>query len=333
MKKLLLSLFSLSFIVSSKAQPTLTAANSNPILGEVSTNRSCPFMSPGPGGAAQTWNFSSATFSSSATNTMVTPASIPGSGAFVGATLASNDGSGNNAFTAVNSNTYQIVGFKAGTINIVYSNREDIMRYPLTMSNSYSDAFAATFTTTSTFYRMGASTVTADGYGTVITPAGTYTNALRVRLHQVYRDSTWIGFPYLVYYDNDEYLWYTPNIHAPVFAVYTFSNSFGSPTQQSIYLQSISTGVSENAPLASEFQVYPNPTANHLLFNFENMNESEAEAIIYTPSGIEAKRVIITKSNGNNFQLDVSDLPNGLYYSRLNMNGVLSENKKFVVLR
>lgn len=333
MKKLLLSLSVLAFTVTSKAQPTLTAANSNPVLGEISTNRNCPYMAPGPGGPAQTWNFSAATFSGTATNTMVTPASIPGGSVFVGATLASNDGSTNNGFTAVNSNTYQICGFKAGTINIVYSNREDVMRYPLTMSNSYADPFAATYTTSATFYRMGASTITADGYGTVITPAATYTNALRVRLHQVYRDSAWFGFPYLIYYDNDEYLWYTPNIHAPVLAIYTLSNSIGPATQQLIYLQSISTGVSENTALASGFNLYPNPSSGELILNLDHFNEGHVEAVIYNASGIEAKRVTIAKSLDNTFQLDVSDLPNGLYFSQLNINGTLSENKKFVVLR
>jgi hypothetical protein len=330
MKKLLLLLFPVCGAVTAIAQPTLTSANFCPVIGEIYTNRTCAYSAPGPGGASQTWNFGAVTPTAIGSTTMVAPSSISGSSVFVGATLASNDGGG-IGFTAVNSNTFQLVGVRpTPTLNIIYSNREDLMRFPFTMSNTYSDNFAATFTTSGAFYRTGASTVTADGYGTLTTPAGTYTNVLRVRLQQVYKDSTWVGFPYEIYYNNDQYLWFTPGTHNALLTVSTLSTSVGPPSQFLIYLQSISTGVSETAPLAHAFSLYPNPTADRVNFKLHNTNGAEAKAIIYNSAGIEAKQIVLS-DNINGLSLDVSDLPDGIYFVRLNVDGILSESKRFVV--
>ena len=51
MKKILLLIFPFAFSIGLKAQPTLTAANSNPLLGEVTTNKNGTYIAPGPGGA------------------------------------------------------------------------------------------------------------------------------------------------------------------------------------------------------------------------------------------------------------------------------------------
>lgn len=328
MKKLLLFLFPVCCAISGIAQPTITTANFCPVIGEIYTTRTCSYVAPGSGGASQTWNFSAVTPTATSSTTMVAPSSIPGSSIYVGATLASDDGAG-IGFIAVNTNTLQLVGARPNpTVNIVYSNREDLMRFPFTMSNTYSDDFAATFTTSGTFYRMGASTVTADGYGTLTTPAGTYTNVLRLHLQQVYKDSTWVGFPYEIYYNNDQYMWVTPGTHNSLLSISTLSTSVGPPSQFLIYLQSISTNVSEIAPLASAFSLYPNPASHNLSFNLNNIENGNVEAFIYNVSGTEIK-----KFNARESTLDISDLADGVYFAQLSVNGILSASKRFVVLK
>lgn len=326
MKKILLLLFPVCCVFTGLAQPTMTSANFCPVIGEIYTTRTCSYSAPGPGGAAQTWNFSAITPTATSSTTMVAPASIPGSGIYAGATLASNDGAG-IGFTAVNGNSLQLVGVRPNpTVNIVYSNREDLMRFPFTMSNSYSDNFAATFTTSGTFYRTGASTVTADGYGTLTTPAGTYTNVLRLHLQQVYKDSTWVGFPYQIYYNNDQYMWVTPGTHNALLTISTLSTSVGPPSQFLIYLQGTSTGISETVPLASAFSLYPNPASHNLHINFNNIKNDDLEILIYNVCGTEIKRFNAPEST-----FDISTLPDGIYFARLKIDGVLSESKRFII--
>lgn len=331
MKKFILTSLVAAAIFSAVAQPILTTANSVQNIGEIFTTRMCSFSSPGPGGASQNWNFSSVTPTAITSTSFVLPSSIPGSSIFSGATHASTDGN-SIGFYAVNTNTLQMVGTRPSpTVNMVYSNREDLMRFPFTMGNSYADNFAATFTTTNAFYRYGTSTLTADGYGTLTTPAGTFNNVLRIHLQQVYKDSAWFGMPFIINYNNDQYMWFTPGIHYALLTISTLTNSIAPTSQFLMYLQNYSADVTEMKNTTNDLSLFPNPASSELNLQIKPLAGTNTEVIIFNSSGQELKRVLFASKEGNNFSLNISDLPDGIYLAFVKQNGVLSRSVRFVI--
>ena len=241
-------------------------------------------VTPGNGGANQTWDFSAATNSGFGyQNQYVTAASTPYASSFPGANVAITDptaGSINytfitNSTNAVNFNGI-VVDFNGTAVNFPYTNPQQYFTYPLTYNGSGTDTYAGMGTVstggvTINMHRSGTITTVVDGWGTVITPVGTYTNCLRVHLRDVYRDSlVYVGLP------------------IPATITETFSNSYiyvdGSGTlaldvaqihqdttiddngtqidQLFYYLGSVSTGLSTIRPAA--LNLYPNPAVNEL---------------------------------------------------------------------
>ena len=69
-------------------------------------------------------------------------------------------------------------------------------------------------------------------------------------------------------------------------------------------------------------KVYPNPAGNYL--QISNLTLSKGPVSIYNTSGVMVKRI---QSNSGSQHVDVSDLPKGLYFVRVN-----NQNLKFIKL-
>jgi hypothetical protein len=157
MKKTLLNLLFLAFVsvnTNTYAQPTLTAAGCNPILGYSTNTASTAGFAQGPSGANQTWNFASLVSTGSNAAQYVTVASTPNATQFSTSNLAAFGG-GAYSYYNISNNAYTLNGVVApssGTV-IPYSNGEDILRFPFTFGNSYTDTWAANFTSGINFYR------------------------------------------------------------------------------------------------------------------------------------------------------------------------------------
>jgi len=80
------------------------------------------------------------------------------------------------------------------------------------------------------------------------------------------------------------------------------------------------TGIVSN--FEPTFNLYPNPTANYLHIN--NLTLSKEPVSIYNTSGVMVKRA--DTSSGTQ-RIDVSDLPKGLYFVRVN-----NQIQKFIKL-
>lgn len=65
-----------------------------------------------------------------------------------------------------------------------FSRPEDVIRFPLSFQDSYgyTSAFTSGIPGSITFEGQRTGTVEVDGYGTIITPFGTYTNVLRIKI-------------------------------------------------------------------------------------------------------------------------------------------------------
>src|SRR5690606_7715069 len=88
------------------------------------------------------------------------------------------------------------------------------LRFPFTFNNTFSDTYTGSANLGGTIIpRVGTVTVTAEGYGTLVTPAGTYQNVLKIKTEEISNPAT-------LYSENSvTYDWFQPGIHFPVLRI------------------------------------------------------------------------------------------------------------------
>jgi hypothetical protein len=339
MKKTLLKTLTVSFLAAatvSIAQPTLTATGTNPVIGNSFTYTGTGYFNPGASGAGQTWNFSTLSGTTGGASNCVSVASTPNGASFPNANIAfNNTGTSNYSYFKTSSAAYQSYGnvSSAGVV-MSNSNPEDFLRFPFAYTNSYTDPWAVTFVNGgATFYRTGNTTVTADGYGTLIIPSGTFTNVMRVHFVQNYKDSAnFGGTPYIITYTNDEYMWYSNSAHAALAATFTFSSTPGGGSSAGFYLGS-PVGIDEISGYLDGFRVFPNPVQDDLTIDF-NLIESSAYVVsIYNTLGqsvlrSESESQAIGKTS---VQMNVSELTEGIYFAEILLDNNRRISRRFVV--
>jgi hypothetical protein len=117
-------------------------------------------------------------------------------------------------------------------------------------------------------YRTGTITAVGDAYGTITLPAGTFSNALRVKYSTVIKDSSYIIAPNVIVSNTISYVWFVPNRKFPVFQITYSSSTYNGTPQYSgkfVNYNSNSTSIGVT-PISSEvqgefklYQNYPNP--------------------------------------------------------------------------
>lgn len=334
MKKTLQKLFLVAMIganMKSLAQPTITAAGCSPVIGSTSTSISNAGFPQGAAGANQTWNFANIGNTGSATSQFVSVSSTPNGVQFSNCNLAASSGGAysyySSSATALTLNG--IASPSAGPL-ITYSNGEDFLRFPFTFGNSYTDTWAATFTSGVDFFRTGSTTVTADGYGTLITPQGTFTNALRIHFVQTYHDSSSFSNGD---YTNDEYFWYKEGIKEALASTYTFSSTFSGQTNTSTggSYAGGTVGMEANT-VAASFILAPNPAQEKINVTINDKNLGQIKTKIINQLGQEVSPVEnVNNIAGNNMQFDVAHLKNGIYTLQLILEDNSVINKRFTV--
>ena len=319
------------------SQPTLTATGINTVIGESFTFNSYAsvLVSPGSAGANQTWNLSTMAGTTLAPTTVVTPSSTTYGSSFPNANMAWSTPSSGVSYFKTSSSAMQGYGIVSGTVVMSYSNPEDYLHFPFNYNNTYSDPWATQFQNGGyTFYRSGTTTVTADGYGTLITPAGTYTNVMRVHFVQVYKDSAYIGMPYVITYNNDEYMWYKEGTHYQLATVYTMTSSAGGLYNGGSYATN-GTGIEYMQELISSVNVFPNPTSDIVTIDFMLTENKEVHIQLFSP--ISQQVVVNQNTFGNQgvnaVQFDVSNLSEGIYFARISFDGNIAAARSFVIIK
>jgi hypothetical protein len=326
-KYFLLALLNLSLVTTVIAQsPVLTAANSNPFIGESFTGNGINYTNPGSGGVNQTWNFSSLTSSSTQTDIIVDATTTTNASSFPNASFATYTASNSfyNYFSATSS-ALSIEGYVYGppsNLIIPYSDPQIVLTYPFSMGSTFIDNYSGTYTSgPNTIIRTGVDTVTADGYGTLILPNGTFTNALRVLVIDNYADTTSLGAPYALF-TMTTYNWYIPGTHYQVMSLSTLTSNGGPPLAQfGTYLDANSIGTSVNDLSDADVNLYPNP-ASEKLFVQSKGNIKSLKCIDFSGQTVELK-------NENN-SIDISGLSNGIYFLDIIMENGKSVSMKFV---
>jgi len=345
MKKSLLFIFGATLFASADllAQPTLTASGSNMVVGDVFIWTTSNAVAQGNAGANQTWNLSSLSSSGTATNTAVTPGSTPYGSSFPSANVSIQAGGGTYTYYTTSASAFQYRGIApSASIETNYSNPEDYMHYPFTYNDTYTDYFVGVTTNTASpypNYRRGSTTVTADGYGTLTTPVGTFGGVLRVHFVQNYQDSSNVaGTDYITTYANDQYMWYLNGNHTSIASTFTLVTTFfGSPTTTSgaQYLNSVIVGVSENKDPGVAMAVYPNPATTSATIKVKLENNSAIEIKTLNSLGAQVLKTVLAEgmAGENELKLDIRNLPEGIYFAQVMLDGTLSSTRRFVISR
>lgn len=338
MKKGLLFVFGVAAMMqcaSVMAQPTLTVSGVSPQIGETTIAHSGSYVNPGSGGANQTWDFTALAGSQGVLAEAVAPSSTANGSLFPTATVAQTFDTSSTIYFNITASAMQNVGAYTSAA-VQYSDPEDFLRFPFTFGDSYTDTWVAAYTSSVTFDRRGTTTVTADGYGTLITPAGTFNNVLRVHFVQVYRDSADLfGTPYIVNFNNDQYMYYQDGVHTQLANSSTLTSNGGLNYTGSTYYQAGAVSNSPRQDLLSSVNLFPNPTANNLTVAFSLPKNQELNVQLFNSVGqkvFESPKANFSMGL-NQFPIDVSGLSEGIYFAKILANGEAVATKRFIVAR
>lgn len=337
MKKNLLKFLTLiSIFLSSmvNAQPTITSTGVNPSIGESTvfkTDTSITFT-PGSAGANQTWDLTFLQPQINGPSTYVATNTTAAYLNFPSANIATTSAQGDGYFN-VTSNAMQYYGIAAQGIIMSYDDPEDLIHYPFAYNDTYTDTWLTIFSNGGyTFYRSGSTTVTADGYGTLITPTGTYQNVLRVHSVQTYQDSTNIGVPFIINYSSDQYGWYSNGIHCQIANMFNTTASTGASQAGGSYLES-TTGISDQQQAISSLDVSPSPATDNISIDFTMSQPVEVDVTVFNLLGEKMMSVPCNKSNSTSVKFNVTELPDGIYFAKVMSDKNVFASKKFVVAK
>lgn len=283
-------------------QPVFTYSDFAPQSGDQYTVVNSQYINPGASGMNQTWNFSTAIQSGNATYTVPPVSGIPCGNQYPNCNLGI--GTGGYEMMQITSTEYNCLGntITPGQANFVYSDVEKRFAFPLNYNNNFSDAFSGVSNVTQTINRNGTQTVTYDGYGTIITPIGTYNNAIRIRRTVTWTDSSQSGSSSC---SGDYYYWFAPGYRYPVAQIW----SLNCLSTGAMFLQSITIGVNELESALLTVSVFPNPFSSTLQINFSEQCLQQT-ATITDATGRILRTFVISCTSMN---LDLADLKAGLY--------------------
>lgn len=310
-------IFTVAGLFNLMAQPVLNSNDVSPVAGDVFIFHTFNYMDPGSGGANQTWDFSMISSTGTDTTDVKNAGSSPNASSFPSATLFTKSrGGADEGFWSVSGSAFSFHGLTTpnpSNIVMVYNNPQDYLHYPFQHLNSFTDNFSSTYTVSGfTIYRKGTTVVTADGYGSVKLPYGTLQNVLRVKAISNFSDSTTGNVNQ--YIDTTVY-WYKPLVHSAVLKMQSLTTVGFNTTYTAGYLDQISVGFEEIQSKQLNLDLYPNPTTNNAVVQF-NLTSTQAVYInVYDNAGrLVLKQAESAMPGGRNtIHLPTSGLSNGVY--------------------
>lgn len=331
MKKLN-SIVLLAFGIMAYAQPSVTRAGvdriNNPIelkSGDVTATA----INAGPAGANITWDFSAY----AGTNTITyTVNACPGQAncfRFPGANRITKPASADTYdFNIMTDADATMIGSYSGPtlgdITVTYTNPLIEYKFPITYLQQYSDnyQFSSVSASVGNTDESGQVDYSVDGYGTVITPAGTFTNVLRIKRMRT-ATQTFPGVPTPVTYTNESYQWVNQSYGTVfTFGINTFVfNGTTNVAKTVSYLTNGTLSAIEADAKKVSVSVYPNPGSDFITLNArEDIRSIKVTSMDGT--------VVLTV--GNVKTVDISKLPKGVYILQGELKNGGSVSKKII---
>ena len=262
-------------------------------------------VSPGTGGANHTWDFSALAPTTAGYATFVTPASTPFAATYPTATRAVKidipTGTIYEYDIVSNTKWEQLANNVTATTGDNYSvNPKTMLPFNFHFNDIVID----------TFYKNAVGpytvTMTYDGYGTIITPYGTFNNVERVK-------RSFGGNDY--YYD-----WYATSPY--VYIVVSYDNN----TQQYTFTGSSATGINKLAGSRASVSVCPNPFSGETTVSVKTTEDMSRAKLMLTD--VTGRVVKVLPANKPSITLSRDGLCSGTYfYSIYNNDGCLAHGR------
>ncbi len=316
-KNYLFTIILILFALGVVAQPVITYSGNAPQIGDHIYTSAVPYGSsfdPGPAGGNQSWDFSEVQPIISMENIAIDPASTPNAADFPEATIAFSDPDNLIfSYSQITSSALIHLGNDQGSGNVFpYTDSRKEMQYPFSYNDTYSDTYSFAYPSAlMLIHESGTITATADAWGSVKTPAGTYNSTLRIKKEMVFTDSVWNTEGDLMNVTSDSftsYEWYTATSH-----YFVLSIGVDSDGASSIAWTSSANGIKDN-PLLSQINVFPNPADDIINVKLAEGISEELEIDLVSLSGKELTH--LTETQYHQFTADISRLPSGIYFLR-----------------
>lgn len=290
------------------AQPQFTADPFIPHTGDSYTVGRYMHVNEGPTGANQTWDISDSQFLDDASYEVVSALDIQCHDDYPEAIQAIGTG-GNFDMIAVVENEVLSYGTTQtpGMAGFHYTNPQTKMSFPMSYNDNWSDTFNGTDPNGT--MRNGNASTTYDGFGTLITPYGTYTNVIRLHSHIQTNDIT---IDSECDADLHYYHWYGVDYRYPLAVTWSGTGLCGL-TFGSEFLSGIQTEIKEQDEVVY-VSTFPNPFTNQLTISFPK-NFENVSFLVMDVYGHEVLRSI--NQSGKQFELDISSLTSGIYVIRI----------------
>ena len=322
MKKIYLSLLSGLFCLGLSAQVTITKANHEPTAGDqYSTYQiDSTTVSAGGNGAALNWNFAIVTHSSilqnytttAATNSIWPSASV----AISSSTLPGSFYSGTLTDLKYWGGFLTLGGV---TAELRFANPASYMAYPTALNGGTTSAISGTILALSQVGSFtGVCTVTAQATGTMVLPAKTFSNVIRVT-NSVSISFTAGGIPGTAQQVTQDWYSLSDSKYPIVSLSQSTLSGLGTSIQKYAFVQKSyqSVGMNENLSSSFSMNVYPNPASSYV--NFVGENENAKQVTIYDITG---KAVETQLLNSGKTTVNTANYNNGLYiYKIIDNNG------------
>lgn len=200
----------------------------------------------------------------------------------------------------------------SGSVFLDLEDMKEILRFPFTYGDSYMDYYSGLFFLAGIAKNQtGFVTVTADGYGTLITPAGTFHNVLRVKELNEYSNAG-AGTP--EHYNQTVYRWYHEDFRAVLYSITTTVRNGTDTFRNAAWLGMEGLAIAPKK-ISHTFRCYPNPTQEVLNIQFQLLTKNKVTISINDITGRQL--VLLADRNFDQgeqaLQYTISELPAGIY--------------------
>lgn len=250
-------------VIESGWLPAAGMSNSSFVCSNAAT------FGPGQAGADQTWDFSGLSANETVSSNFVAASQATGASEFSSANLAVLDGNMAMFYTA-NQAALQAWGEYAaeGDVYQIYSDAKDLLRFPVGFGQSFTDEYSSSNRSSATaneYSRNGLINVEVDGNGTLITPAGTFNNVLRVKSIDTYQN---IGLPPTPGSNPNgtitTYSFISADFPGVFLLQYRVAEIGGAPAVVSASYADAMAASNGNRISADDINIYPNPATDHV---------------------------------------------------------------------
>ncbi len=322
--------------VLSAQSPTLTDMNNVPAAGMDYPVNLGTFGYPGGAGADQTYGFWMLQSTGNRDIMYLAPSVTPTSNMVAGVTHLSTDGGTDTLFWRANASGLDLLAEKNALLGlVVYSDPGIERQYPCTFNTTWSDAVAASYTTSGIpVVRSGSITGVADGYGLLELPAAGVPNVLRIKVRKVISDVSAIVTVDRI---SETYYFFTELVPHPLLKLQidtTIINNGGpTVTKESQWMFGEGTiGFDDLSFDDIRFTAYPNPATDLVHLSVDDANEVRFVEVLDATGRLALRQDLMrNQSDAIMGAFSVIGLAPGVYHVRLSGTAGVLGTQRLVV--